>query len=125
MWEIGDRVYVGWPDHGRPPRSYQVIEVDRSGPVVRARVSDESGKQGGFLVVYDCPDNALETLASKATDALGFEVAASGLRCSIDGTILRSFDYEWWPTPEFAGRPRFIVEAVAKALEEMRERGEV
>ena len=125
MWEIGDRVYVGWPDHGRSPRSYQVIEVDRCGSVVRARVSDESGRQGGFLVVYDCPDHALETLASRVTDALGFEVTASDLRCSIDGTVLRSFDYEWWPKPEFAGRPRLIVEAIAKALEVMREGGEV
>ena len=118
MWEVGDRVYVGWPDHQRRPAPYEVIEVDRSGPVVRVRVQDGSGRQGGFLVILDFPDDKLDFLAEEATRRLGYEVTAPDLRCSLDGKVLRSFDYEWWPTPEYKDRPRMIVETLAKVVEE-------
>ena len=124
MWEVGDRVYVGWPDHQRRPVPYEVIEVDRSGPVVRVRVQDGSGRQGGFLVILDFPDDKLDFLAEEATRRLGYEVTAPDLRCSLDGKVLRSFDYEWWPTPEYKDRPRKIVETLAKVVEEMGGRGE-
>ena len=119
MWEVGDRVYVGWPDHQRRPAPYEVVEVDQSGPVVRVRVQDSSGRQGGFLVILGVPDDKLEVLAEEATRRLGFQVTAPDLRCSLDGKTLRSFDYEWWPTPEYKDRPRKIVETLARVLEEM------
>ena len=119
MWEVGDRVYVGWPDHQRGPAPYEVVEVDRSGPVVRVRVQDGSGRQGGFLVILGVPDDKLEVLAEEATRRLGFQVTAPDLRCSLDGKTLRSFDYEWWPTPEYKDRPKMIVETLAKIVEEM------
>ncbi len=119
MWEVGDRVYVGWPDHQRGPAPYEVVEVDRSGPVVRVRVQDGSGRQGGFLVILGVPDDMLEVLAEEATRRLGFQVTAPDLRCSLDGKTLRSFDYEWWPTPEYKDRPKMIVETLAKIVEEM------
>lgn len=124
MWEVGDRVYVGWPDHQRRPVPYEVIEVDSSGPVVRVRVQDSSGRQGGFLVIPDFPDDKLDSLAEEATRRLGFEVTAPDLKCSLDGKVLRSFDYEWWPTPEYKDRPRTIVETLAKVVEEMGSTGE-
>ena len=124
MWEVGDRVYVGWPDHQRKPMPYEVIEVDRSGPVVRVRVQDGSGRQGGFLVILGFPDDKLDFLAEEATRRLGFQVTAPDLRCSLDGKVLRSFDYEWWPTPEYRERPKIIVEALAKVAEETQNRGE-
>ena len=66
----------------------------------RSRVTDAK-KEGGFLVVFDCPEVVLEMLAEQATSLLGFKVIVSSLRCSIEGTILRSFDYEWYSTLEF------------------------
>ena len=117
-------IYIGWPDHDLPPRPYEVVEEDRSGSVVRARVRDGRGRQGGFMVVYDCSDHFLEKLAEKASESLGFSVVASGLRCSINGKVFRSFDYEWWPTPEFAERPGIIAKTISDLLEAMRERGE-
>ena len=119
MWEVGDRVYVGWPDHQRGPVPYEVVEVDQSGPVMRVRVQDSSGRQGGFLVILGVPDDKLEVLAEEATRRLGFQVTAPDLRCSLDGKTLRSFDYEWWPTPEYKERPRMIVETLARVVEEM------
>jgi hypothetical protein len=121
VWEIGERIQIGWPGFGRGPRAYEVVEVDQFGPVVRARVRDASGRQGGFLVVYGEDDPALERLAEEASRALGFPVVASELRCSINGTVLRSFDYEWWPTPRYARRPRLIARTIAGLLGKMRE----
>jgi len=62
----------------------------------------------------------LEMLAEQATSRLGFKVIVSNLRCSIEGTVLRSFDYEWYPTPEFAGRPSNLARTIAKSLDKMR-----
>ena len=121
MWEIGERVHIGWPDFGREPVPYQVVEVDNFGQVVRARVQDGSGRQGGFLVVYDEYDSVLERLAEEASGALGFPVVVSELSCSINGTVLRSFDYEWWPTPEYAERPRLLARTIANLLTTMKE----
>ena len=88
----------------------------------RSRVTDGK-KEGGFLVVFDCPEVVLEMLAEQATSLLGFKVIVSSLRCSIEGTILRSFDYEWYPTLEFAARPGHLVRTIAKTLDEMRNSG--
>ncbi|MBT97345.1 MAG: hypothetical protein CL902_01800 [Dehalococcoidia bacterium] len=121
-WEIGGPISIGWPDHDVPEREYTIVEVERLGQVFRSRVTDGK-KEGGFLVVFDCPEVVLEMLAEKATQRLGFKVIVSNLRCSIEGTVLRSFDYEWYPTPEFADRPSDLARAIAESLEEMRTAG--
>jgi len=118
-WEIGDPISIGWPDHDIPEREYTIVEVERLGQVFRSRVTDGK-KEGGFLVVFDCPEVVLEMLAEKATQRLGFKVIVSNLRCSIEGTVLRSFDYEWYPTPEFADRPSDLARIIAETLEGMR-----
>ena len=118
-WEVGGSINIGWPDFGVPEREYTLVEVDRHGQVFRARVTDGQ-KEGGFLVVFDCPEVVLEMLAEQANQSLDFKTVVSSLRCSIDGTVLRSFDYEWYPTPEYAGRPSLLTKPIADSLESMR-----
>ena len=125
-WEIGGSINIGWPDYNVPERPYIIVEFDAFGPVFRARVSDPTtpdGRQGGFLVVFGCPGLVLDMLAEQATRKLGFRVVVSDLRCSIEGHTLHSFDYEWYPTPEFAERPGALARAIADSLEEMRRGG--
>ena len=98
------------------------MEVQRLGQVFRSRVTDGK-KEGGFLVVFDCPEIVLEMLAESATSKLGFKVIVSNLRCSIEGNVLRSFDYEWYPTSEFAARPSDLARTIAETLNEMRTAG--
>ena len=117
--QIGDSINIGWPDFGRPEQAFTIVDLDQLGQVFRVRVTDGE-RQGGFLVIYDCPDVVLEQLAEQATDAVGFRVIVSSLRCSVDGEVLRSFDYEWYPTPEFAARPRQLAQALAGLLDDMR-----
>ncbi|SUZ95644.1 uncharacterized protein METZ01_LOCUS48498, partial [marine metagenome] len=93
--------------------------IERLGQVFRSRVTDGK-KEGGFLVVFDCPEVVLEMLAEQASSRLGFKVIVSNLRCSIEGTVLRSFDYEWYPTLEFADRPSDLARTIAETLEGMR-----
>ncbi|MBC8279602.1 MAG: hypothetical protein H8E48_02345 [Chloroflexi bacterium] len=121
-WEIGGPISIGWPDHDVPEREYTIVEVEKLGQVFRSRVTDGK-KEGGFLVVFDCPEVVLEMLAEKATQRLGFKVIVSNLRCSIEGNVLRSFDYEWYPTPEFADRPSDLARTIAESLDEMRTAG--
>jgi len=121
-WEKGGPISIGWPDHNVPEREYTIVEVELLGQVFRGRVTDGK-KEGGFLVVFDCPEVVLEMLAEQATSRLGFKVIVSNLRCSIEGTILRSFDYEWYPTPEFADRPSDLARTISETLEEMRGTG--
>ena len=121
-WEIGGPISIGWPEHDVPEREYTIVEVEKLGQEFRSRVS-AGKKEGGFLVVFDCPDVILEMLAEKATQLLGFKVIVSNLRCSIEGNVLRSFDYEWYPTPEFANRPRDLSRTIAESLEDMRRAG--
>ena len=121
-WEKGGPISIGWPDHNVPEREYTIVEVELLGQVFRGRVTDGK-KEGGFLVVFDCPEVVLEMLAEQASNRLGFKVIVSNLRCSIDGTVLRSFDYEWYPTPEFADRPSDLARTISEALEEMRGTG--
>ena len=118
-WEKGGSINIGWPDHDVPEREYTIVEVQRLGQVFRGRVTDGK-KEGGFLVVFDCPEVVLEMLAEQATSRLGFKVIVSSLRCSIEGNVLLSFDYEWYPTPEFAGRPSDLTRTIAESLDEMR-----
>ena len=118
-WEKGGPISIGWPDHDVPERQYTIVEAQLLGKVFRSRVTDGK-KEGGFLVVFDCPEVVLEMLAESATSKLGFKVIVSNLRCSIEGTILRSFDYEWYPTPEFADRPSDLARTISETLEEMR-----
>ncbi|PKB81008.1 MAG: hypothetical protein BZY88_07220 [SAR202 cluster bacterium Io17-Chloro-G9] len=117
-WEVGGTIHIGWPDYGIRETGYSIVECERMGQVFRARVTDGT-KQGGFLVVFDCPDVVLEILAGQATEALGFKVIVSGLRCSIEGTVLHSLDYEWYPTEEYAGRPSLLSHTVADLLAAM------
>ncbi len=121
-WEVGGAINIGWPDYGVEERCYTIVEFQSEGQVFRARVTD-GNKQGGFLVVYDCPDIVLEMLAEDATRTSGYKIVVSNLRCSIDGTVLRSFDYEWYPTPEYEGRPSVLTRAIAQSLDAMREQG--
>ena len=121
-WEIGGPIRIGWPDHDVPEREYTIVEVEKLGQVFRSRVTDGK-KEGGFLVVFDCPVVVLEMLADRATERLGFKIIVSNLRCSIEGKILRSFDYEWYPTPEFAQRPSDLTKAIAETLDEMKASG--
>ena len=118
-WEKGGLISIGWPDYDVPEREYTIVEAQLLGKVFRSRVTDGK-KEGGFLVVFDCPEVVLEMLAESATSKLGFKVIVSNLRCSIEGTILRSFDYEWYPTPEFADRPSDLARTISETLEEMR-----
>jgi len=121
-WEKGGPISIGWPDHNVPEREYTIVEAQRLGQVFRARVTD-GNQEGGFLVVFDCPEVVLEMLAERATHRLGFKVIVSHLRCSIEGTVVRSFDYEWYPTPEFASRPSDLSRTIAETLNEMRTSG--
>ena len=121
-WEVGGVINIGWPDFGRPERSYTIVNMDLMGQVLRARVTDGE-KEGGFLVVHSCPEVVLEMLAEEATKELGFKVIVSNLRCSIDGTVLRSFDYEWYPTPEYAQRPTALAQTISLSLEKMKQGG--
>lgn len=114
-WEIGGPISIGWPDQGIAARTYQIVEWESLGKVFRGRVTDGI-RQGGFLVIYDCPDVVLEQLAEQATHAAGFKVIVSSLRCNVDGVLLRSFDYEWYPTPEFAERPSLLARTLARLL---------
>ena len=118
-WEVGGAISIGWPDQGVPAKTYEIVECEPLGKVLRGRVTDGK-RQGGFLVIYDCPEVVLEQLAEQATHATGFKVIVSSLRCSVDGTLLRSFDYEWYPTPEFAERPSLLARTLARLLENMR-----
>ena len=117
-WQVGEPIKVGWPDFGIAESNYTIVEYELLGKVFRARVTD-GRKQGGFLVIYDCPPPVLEQLAELVTATLGFKVIVSSLRCSIDGILLRSFDYEWYPTPEYAERPRSLARALADSLATM------
>ena len=121
-WEKGGPISIGWPDHDVPEREYTIVEAELLGQVFRSRVTDGK-KEGGFLVVFDCPEVVLEMLAESATSKLGFKVIVSNLRCSIEGTVLRSFDYEWYPTPEFADRPSDLARTISETLEKMRSSG--
>ena len=121
-WKKGGPISIGWPDHNVPEREYTIVEAELLGQVFRSRVTDGK-KEGGFLVVFDCPEVVLEMLAESATSKLGFKVIVSNLRCSIEGTVLRSFDYEWYPTPEFADRPSDLARTISETLEEMRSSG--
>ena len=118
-WEVGGAIAIGWPDYGIGEHSYAIVECQRLGQVFRARVTDGT-RQGGFLVVFDCPDVVLEVLADQATQALGFKVVVSGLRCSVEGTVLHSLDYEWYPTEEYAERPSLLTRTVADLLAAMK-----
>ena len=124
-WEIGGSINIGWPDYNVSERPYTIVEFDLFGPVFRARVSDPTadGRQGGFLVVFGCPEVVLDMLAERATQKLGFQVVVSDLRCSIEGQTLNSFDYEWYPTPEFADRPGALARTIAETLTELRDGG--
>ena len=121
-WEKGRPISIGWPAHDVPEREYTIVEAALLGQVFRSRVTDGK-KEGGFLVVFDCPEVVLEMLAESATSKLGFKVIVSNLRCSIEGTVLRSFDYEWYPTPEFADRPSDLARTISETLEEMKRSG--
>ena len=121
-WEKGGPISIGWPDHDVPEREYTIVEAELLGQVFRSRVTDGK-KEGGFLVVFDCPEVVLEMLAESATSKLGFKVIVSNLRCSIEGTVLRSFDYEWYPTPEFEDRPSDLARTISETLEEMKSSG--
>ena len=120
--EKGGPISIGWPDYDVPEREYTIVEAELLGQVFRSRVTDGK-KEGGVLVVFDCPEVVLEMLAESATSKLGFKVIVSNLRCSIEGTVLRSFDYEWYPTPEFADRPSDLARTISETLEEMKSSG--
>ena len=117
-WNVGGDIHIGWPDHGAEERRYTIVDIDLFGKVFRARVTDGQ-RQGGFMVIFDCPNIVLEQLAEQATHALGFRVIVSSLRTSIEGNIVRSFDYEWYPTPEYEERPHALATTLASLYNEI------
>ncbi len=117
-WTVGGDIFIGWPDHAAAERKYTIVDLDLFGKVFRGRVTDGQ-REGGFMVIFDCPNVILEQLAEQATNALGFRVIVSGLRTSIEGAIVRSFDYEWYPTPEFEERPRALAQTLARLYNEI------
>ena len=117
-WEVGGTINIGWPDHGISDQQYEIVEFQSLGKVFRARVTD-GAKQGGFLVIFDCPDVVLEQIADQATQHTGFKVIVSNLRCRIDGTVLRSFDYEWYPTLEYEHRPSLLANTISNLFEDI------
>ncbi len=117
-WNVGSDIYIGWPDHGAEEKRYTIVDVDLFGKVFRARVTDGQ-RQGGFMVIFDCPNIVLEQLAEQASHALGFRVIVSSLRTSIEGNIVRSFDYEWYPTPEYEERPHALATTLASLYNEI------
>lgn len=117
-WSVGGDIYIGWPDHGAEERRYTIVDIDLFGKVFRARVTDGE-RQGGFMVIFDCPNIVLEQLAEQASHALGFRVIVSSLRTSIEGSIVRSFDYEWYPTPEYEERPHALATTLASLYNEI------
>ena len=117
-WNVGGDIYIGWPDHGAEERRYTIVDVDLFGKVFRARVTDGQ-RQGSFMVIFDCPNIVLEQLAEQASHALGFRVIVSSLRTSIEGNIVRSFDYEWYPTPEYEERPHALATTLASLYNEI------
>lgn len=117
-WTVGGDIYIGWPDHGAQERRYTIVDIDLFGKVFRARVTDGE-RQGGFMVIFDCPNMVMEQLAEQATHALGFRVIVSSLRTSIEGNIVRSFDYEWYPTPEYEERPHALATTLASLYNEI------
>ena len=117
-WEVGGTINIGWPDQGISDQQYEIVEFQSLGKVFRARVTD-GAKQGGFLVIIDCPDVVLEQIADQATQHTGFKVILSNLRCRIDGTVLRSFDYEWYPTLEYEHRPSLLANTISNLFEDI------
>ena len=117
-WEVGGTINIGWPDQGISDQQYEIVEFQKLGKVFRARVTD-GAKQGGFLVIFDCPDVVLEQIADQATQHTGFKVIVSNLRCRIDGTVLRSFDYEWYPTLEYEHRPSLLANTISNLFEDI------
>ena len=117
-WAVGGDIYIGWPDHRAEERRYTIVEMDLFGKVFRGRVTNGQ-RQGGFMVIFDCPNVILEQLAEQASNVVGFRVIVSNLRTSIDGVVVRSFDYEWYPTPEFAERPHALAVALASLYDEI------
>ena len=117
-WAVGGDIYIGWPDHGAAERRYTIVEMDLFGKVFRGRVTNGQ-RQGGFMVIFDCPNVILEQLAEQASNVVGFRVIVSNLRTSIDGVVVRSFDYEWYQTPEFAERPHALAMALASLYDEI------
>ena len=61
-----------------------------------------------------------QLLAESASARTGFKVIVSNLRCSIDGVMFRSFDYEWYPTPEFSERPSLLARTLAELYDGLR-----
>ena len=116
--EVGGTINIGWPDQGISDQQYEIVEFQSLGKVFRARVTD-GAKQGGFLVIFDCPDVVLEQIAEQATQHTGFKVIVSNLRCRIDGTVLRSFDYEWYPTLEYEHRPSLLANTISNLFEDI------
>ena len=117
-WEVGGPITIGWPDQGVPAKTYEIVELELLGKVFRGRVTD-GNRQGGFLVIFNTPEVVLEQLAEQATHETGFKVIVSGLRCTVDGVPLRSFDYEWYPTPEYAERPSHLARTLASLMEKV------
>ena len=119
-WRVGETINIGWPDYGIPERTYTIVNFDLLGEVFRARVTN-GHKDCGFLVVYDCHDVVLEMQAEQASQKLDFRVIVSNLRCSVDGTLLRSFDYEWYSYPEDVERASLVARTIVKSSERMRQ----
>ena len=43
---------------------------------------------------------------------------------ALMGRLVRSFDYEWYPTPEYAERPSLLASTLARLLGDMQGKSE-
>ena len=118
-WEVDGEIKIGCPDFGQPEFTFTIVNMGHLGQEFRARVTD-SEKKGDFVVMSDCPEVVLEMLAEQATQIPGFKVTFSNLQCSVDGKVLRSLDYEWYPVREYAQRPTDLAYAISESLEAMK-----
>ena len=96
-WNVGGDIYIGWPDHGVEERRYTIVDLDLFGKVFRARVTD-GARQGGFMVIFDCPNIIMEQLAEQASHAL-----ASASSCPASAPASRA---PWCAASTTNGIPR-------------------
>ena len=90
-WAVGGDINIGWPDHGAEERPYTIVEMDLFGKVFRGRVTNGQ-RQGGFMVIFDCPNVILEQLAEQASNVVGFRVIVSNLRTRANRQLLTPDD---------------------------------
>jgi hypothetical protein len=120
----GWAIHIGWPDYNPPEKSFTIVEFELLGKVFRARVTD-GRRQGGFLVVYDCPEPVPERPdVSGPLRPWGSRWRSLACGAASTAPCSAGFDYQWYPTPECAHRPSLLARTIADLLAVLQERGE-